>query len=128
MEPNKLNYRIETPPLSQGDVISFTVHSTNFKLKNNIKLTSWSNRYINIKIVKSESDSALGVISNWDHDSQNEKDPTNVEMNIDLSVCVLSSEYKHLRIDNRKGKYSLNLIGDILTETGRISYFIYIFF
>ncbi len=35
---------------------------------------------------------------------------------MDLNICILSSDNKYLKIDNIKKKYSLNLIGDVLSE------------
>src|SRR5581483_11600952 len=39
LNPSKLNHRIIIPSLSHESVISFVAHSTNFELKNVIKLT-----------------------------------------------------------------------------------------
>ncbi|POG77650.1 hypothetical protein GLOIN_2v1544607, partial [Rhizophagus irregularis DAOM 181602=DAOM 197198] len=101
LQPNKSNYSIKTSfSLSQGYTIFVHAYypSTNYEPGNIIRLIDWSYNFINFQITKS---------------TQNESFIDEV----DLHICVLCSDCKNLKIDNKnEEEYSLNLIEHILTK------------
>ncbi|CAB5386162.1 unnamed protein product [Rhizophagus irregularis] len=122
------NYSIEiSHQLSQGDIVSINIHcsTTNYE-PINVKLIGWSKNRINFQILKpiynnsSLSNSTSSIASS--DDGENSTDSLSINEGaiiIDISVCILSSEYESLKIDNKeKGCHSchLNLIGYTLTE------------
>ncbi|CAB5373518.1 unnamed protein product [Rhizophagus irregularis] len=95
IQPNKSNYYIKIPfPLSLGYTISVHAYysSSNYVPFNIIKLVEWNYKFINIQITHNESD------------------------DVDLHICILSTNYKSLKIDDKEREYSLDLIGYILTK------------
>ncbi|CAB5215452.1 unnamed protein product [Rhizophagus irregularis] len=122
------NYSIEiSHQLSQGDIVSINIHcsTTNYE-PINVKLIGWSKNRINFQILKpiynnsSLSNSTSSIASSDDgEDSTDSLSINEGAIIIDISVCILSSEYESLKIDNKeKGCHSchLNLIGYTLTE------------
>ncbi|CAB4426252.1 unnamed protein product [Rhizophagus irregularis] len=103
LQPKQLNYHVEVPfPLLQDEFISFNTTPKGFELKSAIKLISWNHNSIDI---------------NFDPQLNNEGNSlanTKIANNIDLSICIISSYYVNLKIDNRKDERPLNLIGNIL--------------
>ncbi|GBC10314.1 hypothetical protein RclHR1_09510005 [Rhizophagus clarus] len=107
LQPDQLNYYIKTAfPLFEGyTIFAHAYHSsTNHEPNNIIKLIKWSNNFIGFQITNS---------------SQNLNDDLLTEtenvINIDLNICILSTDYKNLRIDDYKEKEG-HLIGYILTR------------
>ncbi|CAB4376582.1 unnamed protein product [Rhizophagus irregularis] len=104
IQPNKSNYCIKTPfPLSHGYTISVHAYypSTNYEPINIIKLVGWNDEYINFQITYNEFDGINNSL-------------TNIE--IDLHICFLFTNYKNLKIDDEERECSIDLIGYILTE------------
>ncbi|PKY59905.1 hypothetical protein RhiirA4_550502 [Rhizophagus irregularis] len=104
IQPDKSNYCIKTPfPLSHGYTISVHAYypSTNYEPINIIKLVGWNDEYINFQITYNEFDGINNSL-------------TNIE--IDLHICFLFTNYKNLKIDDEEIECSINLIGYILTE------------
>ncbi|EXX70781.1 uncharacterized protein OCT59_019176 [Rhizophagus irregularis] len=100
LQPNQLNYHIKVPfPLLQRDTIFFNAPSKEFG-HGTIELINWTYDSIDIKFIL----------------FNNSYDQPNIN-NIDLNICILSSYFENLNIDNRKEECSLNLIGVILTES-----------
>ncbi|GES80273.1 kinase-like domain-containing protein [Rhizophagus clarus] len=102
LQPDQLNYYIKTAfPLFEGyTIFAHAYHSsTNHEPNNIIKLIKWSNNFIGFQITNS---------------SQNLNDDLLTEtenvINIDLNICILSTDYKNLRIDDYKEKEG-HLIG-----------------
>ncbi|EXX57695.1 Cdc15p [Rhizophagus irregularis DAOM 197198w] len=122
------NYSIEiSHQLSQGDIVSINIHcsTTNYE-PINVKLIGWSKNRINFQILKpiynnsNLNNSTSSIASSDDGEDSTDSLSINEEaIIIDICVCILSSEYKSLKIDNKeKGCHScnLNLIGYTLTE------------
>ncbi|RGB40244.1 hypothetical protein C1646_688101, partial [Rhizophagus diaphanus] len=122
------NYSIEiSHQLSQGDIVSINIHcsTTNYE-PINVKLIGWLKNRINFQILKpiynnsSLSNSTSSIASSDDGEDSIDSLSINEEaIIIDICVCILSSEYESLKIDNKeKGYHSchLNLIGYTLTE------------
>ncbi|PKC14983.1 hypothetical protein RhiirA5_494932 [Rhizophagus irregularis] len=104
IQPDKSNYCIKTPfPLSHGYTISVHAYypSTNYEPINIIKLVGWNDEYINFQITYNEFDGINNSL-------------TNIE--IDLHICFLFTNYKNLKIDDEERECSIDLIGYILTE------------
>ncbi|CAB4376520.1 unnamed protein product [Rhizophagus irregularis] len=107
LQPNQLNYHIKVPfPLLQNDTIFFNAPSKEFEHRT-IKLINWTLDSIDIKFILSNNSS---------YDQPNIKDGSSSNNEIDLNICILSSYFENLNIDNRKEECSLNLIGVILAE------------
>ncbi|CAG8473791.1 14787_t:CDS:1 [Funneliformis caledonium] len=97
-QPNKTKYYIEPPlQLSRGYVISVHTYDPSTDYEHIVKLDSWKHGAINVQMVK----------------------PT-IEVNdIDISVCILTSVHKRLKIDvgnEISSECSFDLLGYILTE------------
>ncbi|GES80247.1 kinase-like domain-containing protein [Rhizophagus clarus] len=132
LQPEKSVYNIKTPPLSLGNNILFNAH---YPLTNcepsNIKLIEWRNESINIEIMKPicKIDSNNNNLSddhidddsdNTDNESDNKDDIDDnslTNIGIKLHICILSSCYNSLKIDNYRGKeFPLDLLGYTLTK------------
>ncbi|RGB36590.1 guanylate-binding protein, partial [Rhizophagus diaphanus] len=88
---------------------------------NIIKLVEWNDKFINIQITRNESNKITTdqrIISVDDFDEY-KNSLTNFE--VDLHICILSTNYKSLKIDYRECEYSLDLIGYILTKNERLA-------
>ncbi|GBC01733.1 hypothetical protein RclHR1_04300015 [Rhizophagus clarus] len=102
LQPSITNYLIKTSfKLSQGYTIF--VHAyypiTNYEPDNIIRLIGWSDNLFIFQITKSNNETII-----------------NEAISMQLHICVLCSDYKNLKIDNKNNEeYSLNLIGHILT-------------
>ncbi len=145
LQPDKNCHNIKTPfPLYQEDIISFNTHTllANYKFKCIYRLVNWSDNNIYIEIIKSNTNfnnNSNGTSDN-DSDGNSGSDPNtklnikqiqterkkvnkrkgNEIVSIDLNICILSSYYKYLKIDNIIKEYPLNLIGDILNSTSKL--------
>ncbi|RIA81542.1 hypothetical protein C1645_790189 [Glomus cerebriforme] len=109
LQPDNSYYSIKTSgQLSQGDTVFVNIYcsTTNYELIN-IRLIGWSKNCIYFRLVKPKNDS----------DSL-----TNIKTNIiiDIRMCILSSEYKILGIDNKEGGCHLDLVGYTLTKENLI--------
>ncbi|CAB5179818.1 unnamed protein product [Rhizophagus irregularis] len=103
---DKLNYTFDS---------SFTLHeeytifvhandlSISYEPNNIIKIVEWNERFINVQI-----ESAYET-ANSDHE-----DNDCLENEIDLHICILSTNCKYLKIDNAKEECPLNIVGYIL--------------
>ncbi|GES99726.1 hypothetical protein GLOIN_2v1883822 [Rhizophagus clarus] len=110
LQPDNSYYRIKTShQLSQGDIVSVNIYcsTTNYELIN-VKLIGWSKNCINFQMFKSIYDEDTDSLTNIEED-----------IVIDMCVCILSSEYESLKIDDEEKKCHfcrLNLIGYTLSE------------
>ncbi|CAB5388446.1 unnamed protein product [Rhizophagus irregularis] len=103
---DKFNYTFDS---------SFTLHeeytifvhandsSISYEPNNIIKIVEWNERFINVQI-----ESAYET-ANSDHE-----DNDCLENEIDLHICILSTNCKYLKIDNAKEECPLNIVGYIL--------------
>ncbi|PKC76252.1 hypothetical protein RhiirA1_513262 [Rhizophagus irregularis] len=124
LQRNNSCYPIKTPcQLSEGYTISVNVYCSTTNYEPVINVIGWSQYYIYFQIIESNYNSSNFENSNSNdsniisesHDQPN--GDTNFLVNIEISICILSSRYENLNIDNRElKKYSLNLIGHILTK------------
>ena len=107
LQTNQSNYHIETPfQLSQRYTISFNASS-----KSTIRLINWFYNSIDIEITSSTVDDNVQL------DENNNNSLAKVEIAIEKAICIVTSDYDALKIDNKKeGESSLNLIGSTLTE------------
>jgi hypothetical protein len=105
LQPNVSCYSINSYQLSKDYTIFFNYYclTSNYE-PIDIKLVKWSNDSIDFQIVDSNS-----------VESENNAIETTAII-IDINICILSSDYKSLKIDNREKECHLNLIGYILTE------------
>ncbi|GES80240.1 kinase-like domain-containing protein [Rhizophagus clarus] len=106
LQPNKQIYSVKTPvPLSRGYTILINANypSTNYELKNPIKLVDWDYNSINLQIFDNE----LSVTQ-----------PANSQanINVNLRICILYTDYKDLKIDHEEEKCSLESLGYTLTK------------
>ncbi|CAB5369751.1 unnamed protein product [Rhizophagus irregularis] len=103
LQPKQLNYHVEIPfPLLQDEFIFFNTAPKGFELRSTIKLISWNHNSIDI---------------NFDPQLNNESNSlanTEIAINIDLNICIISSYSVNLKIDNREEECPLDRIGDIL--------------
>ncbi|GBB88479.1 hypothetical protein RclHR1_01500009 [Rhizophagus clarus] len=100
IQPDKSNYCIKTPfPLFQGHTVSVHAYysSTNYEPINTVKLVGWDNDSINVQIYYNRSNRA--IISNDVQLDEKINLLTNIE--IDLHICILSINYKSLKIDEK---------------------------
>ncbi|EXX62872.1 hypothetical protein GLOIN_2v1773839 [Rhizophagus irregularis DAOM 181602=DAOM 197198] len=105
---DKLNYTFDS---------SFTLHeeytifvhandlSISYEPNNIIKIVEWNERFINVQI-----ESAYET-ANSDHE-----DNDCLENEIDLHICILSTNCRYLKIDNAKEECPLNIVGYILDK------------
>lgn len=106
LQSGKQIYNVKTPvPLSRGYTILINAHcpSTNYELKNPVKLVDWVYNSINLQIIDNES-------------SINQPINSEANVNIDLNICILYTDYKNLKIDYEEEKCSLGSIGHNLTK------------
>jgi hypothetical protein len=127
LQPNKSVYHIKTPPLFLGNNILINTYypSTNCE-PNNIKLVEWKNESINVHIMKptSNNSNSDNIDDDYSDDTDNDNDSDDIVDNdsltsieINLHICILSTYYNSLKIDNYgEKKYSLDLIGYTLTK------------
>jgi hypothetical protein len=102
---SQLNYHIKVPfPLLHKDIIFFNAPSKKFEHRI-VNLINWTNDSIDIESKIFDGNRNNNSLSN-----------NEIEIRIDLNICVLSSYFENLKIDNRKEECFLNLIGTILTE------------
>ncbi|GBB84210.1 hypothetical protein RclHR1_10830001 [Rhizophagus clarus] len=94
----------------------FSIHayylSTNYEPNNIIKLVEWKEGSINIQIVKSTYNAHCEYNSNANINSnssiKNQQDSLVETIDIELLICVISTDYKALKFDHKKGtEYSL---------------------
>ncbi|RGB22819.1 hypothetical protein C1646_729827 [Rhizophagus diaphanus] len=121
------NYPIKTSQqLSQGDIISINIYcsTTHYELIN-VKLIGWSKNHIIFQILQpiyndSNLNNSTPSIASSDDSGDTDSLTISEEITvIDMRICILSSEYKKLRIDNKEKECHschLNLIGYTLTE------------
>ncbi|CAB5369950.1 unnamed protein product [Rhizophagus irregularis] len=106
LQPGKQIYNVKTPiPLSRGYTILINAHcpSTNYELKNPVKLVDWAYNSINLQKIDNES-------------SINQSIDSEANVSIDLNICILYTDYKNLKIDYEEEKCSLGSIGHNLTK------------
>ncbi|RIA86220.1 kinase-like domain-containing protein, partial [Glomus cerebriforme] len=138
LQPDSSFYSVKTScQLSKGCTISFNAYCSTANYEPKIKLIGWSEDDIYFQIVES-------IYSNLDNsnimsDSYDQIDDDNsitdsdynaqlnkyddFSTNIELTICIFSSDYESLKIDNRKvddSEYSLDLIGYSLTENTEV--------
>ncbi|RIA88009.1 hypothetical protein C1645_827011, partial [Glomus cerebriforme] len=119
LQSDELNYiSIKIPfPLSEGYKGNmFAVHaydlSANYEPNNIIKLVKWKDEFIDVQIIKSTYNESSSNDSNCQHDSL-------TAIGIELHICVISMDYKDLKIDHKKEVYPLDVIGYILTKENK---------
>ncbi|CAB4375543.1 unnamed protein product [Rhizophagus irregularis] len=105
---DKLNYTFDS---------SFTLHeeytifvhandlSISYEPNNIIKIVEWNERFINVQIEPAYE------TANSDHEDNN-----CLENEIDLHICILSTNCRYLKIDNAKEECPLNIVGYILDK------------
>ncbi|CAB4426627.1 unnamed protein product [Rhizophagus irregularis] len=107
---DKSNYCIKTSfPLSQGYTIFVHAYypSNNYEPNNTIKLVKWSYNYVTFQIIK----------STYGKSNNNFSKSIRESIKLDLHICVLCSDYRSLKIDNKEDyEYSLDLSRYILTK------------
>ncbi|CAB5214420.1 unnamed protein product [Rhizophagus irregularis] len=107
---DKSNYCIKTSfPLSQGYTIFVHAYypSNNYEPDNTIKLVKWSYNYVTFQIIK----------STYGKSNNNFSKSIRESIKLDLHICVLCSDYRSLKIDNKEDyEYSLDLSRYILTK------------
>jgi hypothetical protein len=108
LQHDQLDYYIKTTfPLFEGyTIFAHAYHSSkNHEPDNIVKLNKWSSNSINFQI------------TNLSHLNLDDDYPTESEnvTSIKLNICILSDDYKKLKIDNSKEREGL-LIGYILTK------------
>ncbi|CAB5392622.1 unnamed protein product [Rhizophagus irregularis] len=106
LQSGKQIYNVKTPvPLSRGYTILINAHcpSTNYELKNPVKLVDWAYNSINLQIIDNES-------------SINQSIDSEANVSIDLNFCILYTDYKNLKIDYEEENCSLGSIGHNLTK------------
>ncbi|CAB4376498.1 unnamed protein product [Rhizophagus irregularis] len=117
LQPNERNYIIETSfTLYEGyTVFAHANHSPmNCEPNNIIKLVEWKENSINFQVksaYKLRSDTNDESSSESDSDHENNNCSVN---EVNLRICILSTDYKSLKIDN--DECSLDLIGCILIK------------
>jgi hypothetical protein len=101
LQHNDPYYSIETShQLSKGNVISINTYCSE---PVNLKFVGWSKNCIYFESTHN---------SDSDHYVQLDNSSTTIE----ISVCILSSDYENLKTDNGEEEYSLDQIGIALTE------------
>ncbi|CAB5199795.1 unnamed protein product [Rhizophagus irregularis] len=118
LQPNEFNYDpIETSfTLHKG--YTFFAHanhsSVSYENNNIVKLVEWKERSINVQIESACKIQSNASSSNSDSDHEDNACVTN---EVDLRICILSTNYKSLKVDNAKERECpLDLIGHILSE------------
>ncbi|PKC66510.1 hypothetical protein RhiirA1_459668 [Rhizophagus irregularis] len=118
LQPNEFNYDpIETSfTLHKG--YTFFAHanhsSVSYENNNIVKLVEWKERSINVQIESACKIQSNASSSNSDSDHEDNACITN---EVDLRICILSTNYKSLKVDNaNKRECPLDLIGHILSE------------
>ncbi|GES72673.1 kinase-like domain-containing protein [Rhizophagus clarus] len=123
LRSNKSNYLIETTfPLHEGytGFVHANHSSINYESNNIIKIIEWKKKSIEIQI---ETTYKFELETNSENSSDSDNDPI-INLEIDLYICIISTNYENLKIDNVNGKeYPLNSIGYALnrenfSETG----------
>jgi hypothetical protein len=112
LQPGKKIYNVKTPvPLSRGYTILINAHypSTNYELKNPIKLVDWAYNSVNLQITDDEQTT---------NDESSITQPTDSEADVDINlhICILYADYKNLKIDYEEEKCSLESLGHTLTK------------
>ncbi|CAB4388333.1 unnamed protein product [Rhizophagus irregularis] len=126
LQPNNFYYSIKSfYKLSEGCTISVNVYcsTANYEPINiKIKFVGWSEDCIYFKIAESNyNNSNLNNSSNSSKNHGQPDDDTDVLINFEVTICILSPHHEKLNIDNReKAKYSLSLIGHDLTENTKV--------
>ncbi|CAB5388652.1 unnamed protein product [Rhizophagus irregularis] len=112
LQPNNFYYPVKTSyELSEGCTISVNAYcsTANYEPINiKIKLAGWSEDCIYLQIIETNLDSS-DISDDYDQLTS-----------IEITVCVLYSNYENLEIDNKEVECSLNLIGCILTESTKV--------
>ncbi|RGB40260.1 hypothetical protein C1646_688134, partial [Rhizophagus diaphanus] len=113
LQSNNSYYPIKTSyKLPEGCTISVNAYcsTANYEPLNiRIKLVGWSEDCIYFQIFETNLGNTL-IIS----------DDSDQLTSIEITICVLYSNYENLKIDNKKVEYSLDLIGCILTENTKV--------
>ncbi|PKY41230.1 hypothetical protein RhiirA4_416488 [Rhizophagus irregularis] len=115
LQPNRSNYCIKIPfTLSEGYTIFVHEYQspTNYEPNNIVKLVKWSKNSINFQITNL---SHFNLVYDFPMVTAN-------FINIDLNICILSTDYKNLKIDNNEEKEHF-LIGYILTKENFVECF-----
>ncbi|PKY61874.1 kinase-like protein, partial [Rhizophagus irregularis] len=112
LQPNNSCYPVKTSyELSEECTISVNTYcsTANYEPINiKIKLVGWSEDCIYLQIIDTNLDSS-DISDDYDQLAS-----------IEITVCVLYSNYENLEIDNKKVENSLDLIGCILTENTKV--------
>jgi hypothetical protein len=115
LKSNKSTYHIKTPfPLYEGyTIFTHTNHSSiNYESNNIIKLINWKEGSIKIQV-----ESTFKFESSANSESSSDSDFDNViDFEIDIYICIISTNHENLKIDNNGKEYPLNLIGYTLTK------------
>ncbi|CAB4446654.1 unnamed protein product [Rhizophagus irregularis] len=126
LQSNCSYYPIKTScQLSEGYTISVNVFcsTANYKpISVKIDVVGWSEYCIYFKIANSNYNNSNSDSSNGSSESHDQlSGDTNFLTNFEIIICILSSNYENLNIDNREGEEcSLGLIGHCLTENTKV--------
>ncbi|CAG8495288.1 212_t:CDS:2, partial [Funneliformis caledonium] len=109
LQPDLYYYSVETSnQLSRGYTVFVNAYlSTKYYEPINIKLDKWSKNYIYFQIYTN---------TNLNHSSLDDADCMDSLTNIDVQICILSSDYKTLNLDIGGKDCCLDLIGYTLNE------------
>ncbi|CAG8554353.1 7585_t:CDS:2, partial [Funneliformis mosseae] len=122
LQPDKFYYEVNTPfQLSEGYMISINAYHPpiNDEPANIVEFIKWSCNSIIFR-----SDSILKALSMNENEVGIEyEDNLLIEnFSIELHICILFSETKKLRIDNKEDEYPFDLIGNVFTNENFIEY------
>ncbi|PKC12131.1 hypothetical protein RhiirA5_412196 [Rhizophagus irregularis] len=116
LQSNEFNYgTIDTSfILHEGyTILAHAIHSPiSYEPNKIVKLVEWKERSIIVQI-----ESAYKIKSNASSLNSNHEDNDCLTNEVDLRICILSTNYKSLKVDNAKERECpLDLIGHILNE------------
>jgi hypothetical protein len=119
-QPDKLNYTIDTSfTLHEGYTVFAHVNYSSMNLEPNyiIKLVEWKERFIGVQIKSTYRTQSNAINSSFLNNDFDHEDKDCLENEIDLRICILSTNYKCLKVDNAKEREcSLDLMGYILNK------------
>ncbi|CAG8483572.1 3155_t:CDS:2, partial [Funneliformis caledonium] len=122
LQPDKFYYEVKTPfQLSEGYMISINAYHPpiNDEPANIVEFIKWSCNSIIFR-----SNSILKALSMNENEVGIEyEDNLLIEnFSIELHICILFSDTKKLRIDNKEDEYPFDLIGNVFTNENFIEY------
>ncbi|CAB4426295.1 unnamed protein product [Rhizophagus irregularis] len=121
LQPNKFNYDTIGTSFTLHKGYTFFAHANHSSIsyENNdiVKLIEWKERSINVQIESACKIQSNASSSNNDSDHEDNEDNGCLANEVDLRICILSTNYKSLKVDNAKERECpLDLIGHILNE------------